>query len=66
MQNVSSAQCIMKESSIFYEVVLKPSRALLTRNDKPIEAQRFLMSQLERLALETCQLAGKADNSQLS
>ena len=32
---------------------------LLTWNDKPIVAQRFLKSQLKRLALETCQLAGK-------
>ena len=32
---------------------------LLTWNDKPIVEKRFLMSQLKRLALETCQLAGK-------
>ena len=38
---------------------LFPENLLLTWNEKPIVAKRFLMSQLKRLALETCQLAGK-------
>ena len=49
----------MSNISLLYE------NLLLTWNDKPIVAQRFLMSQLERLALETCQLAGKHAGKQM-